>query len=409
MRYLKKTWYKLWAFLKSSPVAFSMIILGIVWFVDAAVVFYFENGVQGSNITSYQDAIWWGIVTFLTIGYGDRFPVTPEGRLAAGFIMVTGVVGIGIITAKISSFFIEKALRERRGFVDSTLLKGHYIVCGWKDEMISLLQYIMQSNPNLHSDQLVLINNMSDDEIEAIHASPNLKQTKVIKGDFFSENNLRRAAPDRAKKVMILSDYTPNANGQRPTMVEADARCIMAAMTLGNIAKGTPVVAEILDASLDHYLRLAGVNEIIYSREYSRLLLATASTGTGVANIFYDLLDPRSPHFLSTRPIPEKMVGKAFIDLKAYVRENYTGCNLVGVLENSGNSHIAKEAAIKRAQQTPNVKQLVQNLTAVKSIKFNNPVFSPPDGYVVSDGSMAIVIENRSSEKMAPEAHHATT
>ena len=65
---------------------------------------------------------------------------------------------------------------------------------------------------------------------------------------------------------------------------------------------------------------------------------------------------------------------------------------LVGVLENSGNSFVAKEKALRRAQQTPNISELVGNLQTVKALRFNQPIFGPESNYVLREGSMAIVI-----------------
>jgi len=82
-------------------------------------------------------------------------------------------------------------------------------------------------------------------------------------------------------KVLILADRTPNQSGVVVTMTEVDARTIMTAMTLSSMARGTLVAAEILDAKMDQYLKIAQVSEVIYSREYSRLLLGNAAGGTG--------------------------------------------------------------------------------------------------------------------------------
>jgi voltage-gated potassium channel len=205
----------------------------------------------------------------------------------------------------------------------------------------------------------------------------------------------KRQAPERAQKVLILADATPNQAGQVPTLTEADARTIMTAMTLNNIAKGTPVVAEILDSAMDQYLKLAHVNEIIYSRDYSRLLLALASSGTGVTNIFHDLLNPHAPYFIGTDFIPEEYLNSSYEKLQKMFIEKKPNQVLIGILENSGNSHVAKENAIRKAQQTPNIAQLVANLQGVKSLRFNQPIFGPRPEYLIKDGSMAIIIENR--------------
>lgn len=364
-----------------------------MWLIVPEIVWQYEKGAQGGNITSYGDALWWGIVTILTIGYGDRYPVTLYGRIWASFMMLGGVAGIGVVTAKISSVFLERALRDRRGLVDTESLKNHYIICGWKTEMHSFLEHILSSNPDLHPEKIILVNNVADSELDALHEFPHLKKIKVIRGDFFNAEVLMRAAPSKAKKVLILADATPNAKGIVPTRSEADARTVMTAMTINNISKGTPVAAEILDSQMDQYLKLAQVHEIIYSRDYSRLLLAMASTGTGVTNIFHDLLNPSSAVMLSTEIIDGKFLNKSYKEFKSEFASLHPEVTLLGVLENSGNSHIAKEVALKKAQQTPNITELVKNLQDVKGLRFNRPLFNPAMDYVLREGAMAIVIK----------------
>ena len=297
--------------LVANPFVSALLFILVAWLVIAFAEFEVEAPIAGHNINNFGDAVWWGIVTLLTVGYGDKYPVGFTGRIFAGLLMASGVVGIAIITAKVSTYFLEKALRERRGFVDTQTLKNHFVICGWKDEMASFLVHILDSNGKIQDRDIVLLNHAPESEIETLLAVPRLKDTKIIRGDFYLEVNLRRAAPERAAKILILADGTPGSNGEIPTLTEADARTIMTAMTLNNIAKGVPVVAEILDSAMDQYLRLAHVNEVIYSRDYSRLLLAMASTSTGVTNIFHDLLNPHSPYFITTKRVPESCLGQS--------------------------------------------------------------------------------------------------
>ena len=124
-------------------------ILVLTWTVISAVVYAFERSAQGSNITTYGDALWWGIVTFLTVGYGDKYPVTTGGREAAGILMLAGFASTGIVTAKISSIFLERALRDGRGIVDASNLSGHFVVCGWNESMDELLTHILDFNRDM--------------------------------------------------------------------------------------------------------------------------------------------------------------------------------------------------------------------------------------------------------------------
>lgn len=356
-----------------------------------------ESDALGSNIHSIGDGLWYGLVTMLTVGYGDRYATTMPGRLFSVVMMVAGVIGMAIVTARISSIFLEKAMRDRRGLVDQKLLNRHFIVCGWKPEMGQLLANII-IGAGIKSDQILLVNNAPESEYESLQEIAVLKGVKWVKGDFFQIEVLKRAVPEKAQKILILADATPGSDGAVPTRTEADARTVMTAMTLSNIAKGTPVAAEVLDAQMDQYLKLAHVHEIIYSRDYSRLLLAMASTGAGVTNIFHDLLDPSSTHHLTTVDLPTDLPGDSkFSDLRRLFQQSHPGDFLMGILENSGNGHLAKETALKKAQQTPNIKMLVQNLQSVKQLRFNLPVFSPADDYPIREGSRAIVIRRRRS------------
>ena len=58
-----------------------------------------------SGFESFGDAMWWSIVTFTTVGYGDYYPITTEGRFAAVLLMVGGIALIGSLAGTLGSFF----------------------------------------------------------------------------------------------------------------------------------------------------------------------------------------------------------------------------------------------------------------------------------------------------------------
>jgi voltage-gated potassium channel len=101
-----------------------MAWLLLAWLTVMAIcssfVYVAEHGVN-KLIESPFDAVWWGVTTMTTVGYGDTYPVTPEGRLGAMVLMVLGVGLFSAVTATVTSFLIaadsgsgdEVALLER--------------------------------------------------------------------------------------------------------------------------------------------------------------------------------------------------------------------------------------------------------------------------------------------------------
>lgn len=65
-----------------------------------------ERFAPGSRITTPGDALWWGLITVTTIGYGDVYPVTAEGRLVAGVLIIFGVAMISTLTAGFAAWLL---------------------------------------------------------------------------------------------------------------------------------------------------------------------------------------------------------------------------------------------------------------------------------------------------------------
>jgi voltage-gated potassium channel len=96
------------AFARGRVVASVAAAVAVVAFVAALAVLDAERPHAGANIRTFGDAAWWAATTVTTVGYGDRYPTTTEGRLVAVGLMVTGIALLGVITAALASWFVEK-------------------------------------------------------------------------------------------------------------------------------------------------------------------------------------------------------------------------------------------------------------------------------------------------------------
>jgi voltage-gated potassium channel len=81
-------------------------------YVAAVQITISERAVEGSNIKNFGDGIWWAITTVTTVGYGDKFPTTMEGKFLAVGLMIVGISLMGVITASVAAWFVKMGQGE---------------------------------------------------------------------------------------------------------------------------------------------------------------------------------------------------------------------------------------------------------------------------------------------------------
>jgi len=66
---------------------------------------YVADHATNPEFATFGDALWWGVVTITTVGYGDIVPETEKGRFAGVFLMLTGIATLGIISGTLANAF----------------------------------------------------------------------------------------------------------------------------------------------------------------------------------------------------------------------------------------------------------------------------------------------------------------
>jgi len=384
---MKKKFKKIRGLYSDSKYASLITVIIIYIFIVAVCVYAFETKVNKS-FASMFDAIWWTIVTFSTTGYGDKVPETFWGKIVAILTIFSGLGIVSILSGTMASVFVDRDAKTRRGLVEYSKLKNHIVICGWKDQMDYFIQEILRFDKKLDAELIVIISNVEQSKLEALREYKDLKMVKFIRGDYFSENTLKRAHLQNAKKVMILADKVDSS-----TTSEVDSKTVITVLTVKNLAKDIYVCAELLDNTYENYLKQAMCDEIFFPRDYNRVLLGNSAYQNGISHIFYELLgNTNSNSMIITELIPSEFCDKSY---KEY-REKYNSDQkrvLMGVLENTGTPRLMKKEALREAQKTSDISKLISNLQDVKQIEINRPVLLPGDDYKIKKYSMGIFVE----------------
>ena len=82
-----------------------VVMMGLL-ILCSTLVFHLENAVQPEKFSSIPAAMWWGLATLTTVGYGDVVPITPLGKIIGGMMMVFGLgmfaLPLGIVASAFS-------------------------------------------------------------------------------------------------------------------------------------------------------------------------------------------------------------------------------------------------------------------------------------------------------------------
>lgn len=97
---------------ESGTIIAILIVLFSLLMVASTTVYFIENKVQPEVFSSILHAMWWGMATLTTVGYGDVVPITILGKIFGGLIMLIGIGMFAIPAGVLASAFSEEAKRK---------------------------------------------------------------------------------------------------------------------------------------------------------------------------------------------------------------------------------------------------------------------------------------------------------
>jgi voltage-gated potassium channel len=95
-----------------APLMAALCVAAAQLYVAAMMLYLIEGDTKPQAFGSIARAMWWAVVTLTTVGYGDVYPETMWGRIAAGLVALAGVGIVALPTGILASSFAEE-FRER--------------------------------------------------------------------------------------------------------------------------------------------------------------------------------------------------------------------------------------------------------------------------------------------------------
>ena len=265
-------------------------------------------------------------------------------------------------------------------------LSNHVVIFGWKNDIRALIGDILRKSPGLTAEDIVIVNNVNDLKIQSLLMDKELKGIKYIRGDFTEEQTLQNANVKNASTALVLGEAHESLDAEL-----VDSRIFVCTLMIKTLNPRCHVCALVQTERYRNYLEAQNCDEVIYTEEYSRYILSTATSYTGMANVLRALFDNGNGISIQILPVEPEWRDKTYAELAAYCK-NEKGILTLGVLENMGAEKTIKHSILSDAMKSSNYGEVIQKLKTVKDAELNHPLLNPPDDYVLGRNMGLIVL-----------------
>ena len=275
---LKRLLTKLKRLMTGSRLA--MVLTGVAVYTLLCFIYWMvEIGPGGKK--SFLDILLWNNINIIfSRGYTDYVPTTWKGRALLMIFILFSMLFLSTMIGFISSRITEYRNSPVRRIRKVQLLSEHVVIIGWKNDIKTLITDIIRKSGNLTAEDIVLVNNVSDLKMQTLLMDKELKGINYIRGDFTEEQTLQNANIRKATTALVLGEAQ---EGLEPELV--DSRIFVCTLMIKAMNPRCHVCALVKTERYRNYLEAQKCDEVIYTEEYSRYILSTATSYTGMANV----------------------------------------------------------------------------------------------------------------------------
>lgn len=311
---------------KNEKFFYFLFIIFLTILFGAVTIFFADRYYQTKGLGGLFDAVYWAVVTLATVGYGDIVPKSTMARIFAIAVILCGPFILSLITASISSIFIEKKIKEGKG-LEPIKEKDHLIICGWNEHGEKVIDGLI--NPGTGAaPKIVLISELDRDEVQSIQYRYKKQDLRFARGNFVKEDVLARANLQKAASAIVLADISGGHS-----IENADERTIFGCMAIKSMAPKIRLCAELINEENREHLKRTNVDEIVVRGESAGFLLAASAVSPGVTDTISLLVTNKDENKIWRIRIPPKFIDGTFGELAAHLREKHGALTLAVIRE----------------------------------------------------------------------------
>ena len=381
---MKRVFSKLRKWAKGSTLR-TVLIFIVLYAALCYLYWYVEIGPGGSK--TYLDILLWNNVNIvLGRGFTDLVPKTWKGRALLMIFIFFSMLFLSTIVGFVSSRINANVNSPARRIKKVQQLSNHVIIFGWKNDIRALIGDILRKSPGLTAEDIVIVNNVNELKIQTLLMDKDLKGIKYIRGDFTEEQTLANANIKKASTALVLGEAHESLDAEL-----VDSRIFVCTLMIKTLNPRFHVCALVQTERYRNYLEAQNCDEVIYTEEYSRYILSTATSYTGMANVLRALFDNGNGISIQILPVEQEWRNRTYAELAAYCKKE-KGILTLGVLENMGAEKTIKHSILSDAMKSSNYGEIIQKLKTVKDAELNHPLLNPPDDYVLGRNMGVIVL-----------------
>ncbi len=187
-------------FKKKLPVMLIILFVTFILLILVSSIMYFVEGeLQPTKFSSIPQAMWWGITTLSTVGYGDVTPMTDIGKLITAIIAVLGIGLFALPAGILGSAFVEELEDIKKGYY-GTYFSDHIVIVGWNN----FAELITDQLVKMGEHALIITEN--EDDLEFIAERYDTEKVFTLYSEFTNFNLTKKAGLTDCRIIFINID-----------------------------------------------------------------------------------------------------------------------------------------------------------------------------------------------------------